>query len=1358
MAELRKMHLTISKGMKLSCTVEQASEDVIVVSLKHKTKEYRGVLLDSSERRLPAGLCFNSDNGTTKPDGENAGSSGADGVDPTQPKEVKGVTLDCRYSYNNDPAKYNEQPLPTTSAISIRPARGKQVRNIRLRPRQTLCSKCKAAIHDSKSKSPNKFPKPDGQEQESHPHNTRYRAALSSKPNDTPNTPPGPTLRSGSRNKRSESTPKVLLENIRPKREVKPTAKKREADAAQRSRLAEASAKKNNVLEERTSDTSAGSGASRHDMNKTVEQLTNDRKEDENSRVMLERSVSIDNPTALGQYNKQPVVRLDKSAVNNMNIRTEVKEEKQEKAPTISIVNIRSTPAIKISYGAGDRDVLKIPPRLPGADMKSPDDHSTADESPAPVTPPHPPSPPQKKTKKASRRTRDKQKQRYRIINDGDAAASEVHAPGIKITGYHRKHKRKHKHRHASSEDENFNSEADIPPPAKLPAIITKLSVVPSNDLNGNEKKGDSEVLKDSSNETPTRQEEFVDHVAKSPFDISDSVNSVRRNETQIDFGFDDDPLKLKTEDTDTMAEDIKLDPPSPSQVNQREDLLDQSETATSESLPVKLDVKPFEMWGSPVGTPAFETEGSPTHIEAPPFQSDDSQDGLIVGPLRMGSSPTKDENLSSFDSVPTSPPQAAEDREEAEPSLEEEKKEPVPYGVGMFEDLTPDEDEDDHDDNNVSQPMYQLPKKPRLSMYSGWSNDGLSASSHVPGYLSKKAEDPASLYSNQSGVYQNGPSSFFSPGPSSLYTGNSSNFPSSPAPRIQNSPTPIIQRSPVSIFNYSASRYQSSPNRRFGSSPSRRFHSMGDSGSRQQSVIAGNLNHSRYQGHDVDRFQTTRESISNISSGYHAQSQSHSESDASHSSSSNRYPSKFDSQASFRYQPSNEKSGASRYPSQSQSGGSAVSRLPSTEESSFTTPKSQESVERTSDIQYVWSSGDSGSLPRFAIPSNGSSSVSQYTGQGGTSLLPHYSAHSVDGSLPNQYPSLGSTEARFQTLSESPFKTHSTANVPSPLSLQKNSRSVSSLGSSSVYAEEKERKSVLSAPQYETVDASALFMTHPHIQTPASSSENVSVPRFLNKPLSSSVASQNPVARLQSTDSAKAIGVFTGSPESNASVSMYHQNKVLSGTGSGSQGRLLLGQEQSGSSLTRHPSSSSLSQGNSVSISDSEDDSDNAVPGFVPTTSGVLASDSLSQDVSHTVSMMKLGSQNMSSCVGEDGREIRVGSVQWGKVQGFPWWPCRVLLIKLAHRDHREQTPIIRQVCHVSWFGSRTVSDLHPSELRPFREEFSKRHVKKKRGPYYMAIQQAWDATDTPSLPSMDITSVPAQQHLTLNMQDLVS
>ena len=1298
-------------------------------------------------------MCFNEDSSTVKIEGENAGNSSADGPDHAQPKEVKGVTLDCRYSYNNDPAKYNEQPLPTTSAISIRSARGKQVRNIRLRPRQTLCSKCKAVIHDTKAKSPNKISKPDGegQEQEAHPHNTRYRAALSGKHSDGPNsTAAGPILRSGLRNRRADSTPKVLLENIRPKRDVKPTAKKKDADAAQKSRLTDSSSKKNTQSEEQTSD----SGASRSDSNKRTETIYCSKKEDESSHVMIERSVSLDNPTALSQYNKQPIVRLEKSAVNSLNIRTDGKEEKQEKAPTISIVNIRSTPAITISYGgAGDRDVVKIPPRLPGAELKSPDGHSTADESPAPVSPAPPPSPPQKKVKKASRRTRDKQ--RYRVVNDTNAA-SEVHAPGLKIAGHHRKHKRKHKHRHASSEDENYNSEMGVPPPAKLPAIITKLSVVPPvNDMNGNEKKGDTEVLKDSSNETPTRQEEPVETMAKSPRDISEAFGQVRKEDSSTDFGFDSDPLSLKNEGLDPDSRDTQSDPKSPCCVVRKEtEFTDQSKSETNERSPIKTEVKPFAMWGSPVKieAPPFEMEGSPARIEAPPFQSDDSQDGLIIGPLRIGASPVKDDSTKSFDDLSVTPPPAQrglQDKKEWKHEEAEEKKESVPYGVGVFEDLTPDEDEGDHDDHSVSQPMYQLPKKPRL-MY-GWEGEGLSSASHVTGYLSKKSaavlpEGPSTVYPSRSRVYQNGPGSYFSPspGPSSMYPGNPTTaFPNSPAPRIQNSPPPMIQKSPVPIFNYNSSRYQGSPNRRFGSSPSRRYHSIGEGGSlRQPSVMEGNLRHSgqsslsRFQGHDSDQFQTRREGHSSSSGVYQPQS----ESDLSHSS---RYSTKFGSRSTIRYQPSSDKSAGSRYTSQTES--SSVSRLPSTEDASLVT-KSYRAADSSSKLRYVSSSGDSSSVPRFAIPSDGSSSAPKYSGQRGSSSLTHYSNHPSEGSLPNQYQSLSSTELRFQN--DTQYKNPSSASIPSSpsgLSLQTSGRS---LVAGSVYHSDKDRKStVLTAPRYETVDTSALFMTHSHDHNPASSGDSSSVPSFLSKPSSTSASSQNPVTRVPSIDSAKPASLFAAPSGQNAPVPFLSQDsKFVCGTSGGSQGSGVLfrsqGQSSSSLTVTSRPSSSGLSQGH---VSDSEDDCDNAVPGFVP------------QDISR-LPMMKIQTQNLSSCMTEDRREIRVGDVQWGKVQGFPWWPCRVMSIKLTHRDHREQELIVTQVCHVSWFGSTTVSDLHPSELRPFREEFPKRHMKKKRGPYQVAVQQAMLATElTPAV--LDASRASVQQPINLGlMHDLVS
>ncbi|KAK7110964.1 hypothetical protein V1264_014753 [Littorina saxatilis] len=1375
MADLRRMHLTISKGMKLTCTVEQALEDVIVVSLKHKAKEFRGILMDASERHLPPGLCFNQDSGSIKTEGENSGNSSTDGPEQPQIKELRGVTLDCRYSYNNDPAKYNEQPLPAASAISIRPARGKQVRNIRLRPRQTLCSKCKAAIHDSKSKSPNKNPKTEGegQDQEAHPHNTRFRAAQSGKPTDGANAAAGPTLRSGAKNRRSDSTPKVLLENIRPKRDVKPTAKKKDADAAAQRKQSESTARKSAASEEQSSDSS---GAKSDLLVKQQDRVNFGKREDETLRVMMERSVSLDNPSALSQYNKQPVVRLDKTAVNNMNYRPEVKEEKQEKAPTISIVNIRSTPAIKISYGgAGDRDVVKIPPRLPGAELKSPDSQSTADESPAPVSPAPPPSPPQKKTKKASKRTRDKQ--RYRIVNEGDSA-SEMNAQGIKIVGHHRKHKRKHRHRHASSEDENFNSEVGAPPPAKQPAIITKFSVVPPvNDMNGNEKKSDSEVLKDSSNETPTRQDEPGEGVNKSPREGNELHSQVRsRREGAAEFTFNSDPLSLRAEFLDAVPHDTSSVLKSPScGINRPKEFINQFKAEIRDGSPARSDTKAFEMWGSPakIEAPTFEMDGSPDGIEAPPFQSDDSQDGLIIGPLTLGNSPGREDDQLSCDSLSVSPPPVRESREDREVKEGDGgRKESVPYGVGVFEDLTPDEDEDDHQDHNVSQPMYQLPlaKKPRM-MYGGWARESLSPAPSVPSYLSKKSAAVLSeSYPNRSRMYQNGPSSYFapSPGSSSMYPPDPSTvFPHNPAPRIQNSPTPMIHKSPVPIFNYHSSRYQGSPNRRFGSSPSRRYHSINESASsRTHSIIEGTIrhsshgSHSRYQGHESEPYTAARDSHSSSSGRY----VSRAESEMPHPASSSRFhPNKFESRSTIRYQPPSEKSTGSIFTSPPES--SSVPRLSAVEDTSSSGTKPYRAGERSSTLQYVSSPGDAGSVPRFAVPRDSNHLASQYPSQGSTGSLQRYPSHPVEGSLPNQYPSLGSTDSRYQPHSDGRYKPPNSANIPSPLSLQSNSRS----SSGSMYPPEKDRKnSASSAACYETVDTSALFMTHSLGHNAVPSNDNSSVPNYLSKPLSqssSSSSSQIPAARVPSSESAKSSHMFSAIPGQSASVSFLRQDpsipKLVAG-GDGGQSVVFhsAGSNSSSgsSSITRHASSSSLSQGHlPVMLSDSEDDSDNAVPGFVPTP-GMLGSGSRSEDISR-MPMMKIHSQNLSSCMTGEGREIRVGDVQWGKVQGFPWWPCRIMTIKMTHRDHREQDLIVTQVCHVSWFGSSTVSDLPPSELRPFREEFMRRHNKKKRGPYQVAVQQAMMATELTTLSAPDASRAHSQQPLSLGlMHDLVS
>ena len=102
---------------------------------------------------------------------------------------------------------------------------------------------------------------------------------------------------------------------------------------------------------------------------------------------------------------------------------------------------------------------------------------------------------------------------------------------------------------------------------------------------------------------------------------------------------------------------------------------------------------------------------------------------------------------------------------------------------------------------------------------------------------------------------------------------------------------------------------------------------------------------------------------------------------------------------------------------------------------------------------------------------------------------------------------------------------------------------------------------------------------------------------------------------------------------------------------------------------------------------------------------------------------MMKIQTNSVSKCVTPDGRKISIGDIVWGKIQGFPWWPSRVLSIAISKRDN---DVVLRQVAHVSWFGSSTMSNIQCSDLFPFLEDFKVRYKRKKRGPYKVAIKQA--------------------------------
>ncbi|CAG5126483.1 unnamed protein product [Candidula unifasciata] len=140
--------------------------------------------------------------------------------------------------------------------------------------------------------------------------------------------------------------------------------------------------------------------------------------------------------------------------------------------------------------------------------------------------------------------------------------------------------------------------------------------------------------------------------------------------------------------------------------------------------------------------------------------------------------------------------------------------------------------------------------------------------------------------------------------------------------------------------------------------------------------------------------------------------------------------------------------------------------------------------------------------------------------------------------------------------------------------------------------------------------------------------------------------------------------------------------------------------------------------------FSDFSDDSGDCINDFFPGPQSPPMEDE-DKDIIKPL-MMKIQTQNVDGCVLEEGREIHVGDIVWGKIQGFPWWPGRVSNITVTQRDNNV---IITRVANVAWFGSNTVSHMHCSDLFPFLEDFKTRYNKKKKGQYRVAIKQATSA-----------------------------
>uniref|UniRef100_A0A0A9YNJ6 PWWP domain-containing protein 2B n=5 Tax=Lygus hesperus TaxID=30085 RepID=A0A0A9YNJ6_LYGHE len=107
-------------------------------------------------------------------------------------------------------------------------------------------------------------------------------------------------------------------------------------------------------------------------------------------------------------------------------------------------------------------------------------------------------------------------------------------------------------------------------------------------------------------------------------------------------------------------------------------------------------------------------------------------------------------------------------------------------------------------------------------------------------------------------------------------------------------------------------------------------------------------------------------------------------------------------------------------------------------------------------------------------------------------------------------------------------------------------------------------------------------------------------------------------------------------------------------------------------------------------------------------------------------------GTSDVNSCKTTDGSVVAVGDIVWGKIQGCPWWPGKILNILIKSENNSWHA-------HVSWYGSTTSSMMPCDQLSPFLQTFKVRYNKRKKSAGYKeAIRQATTeaSASNPDLP----------------------
>jgi len=116
----------------------------------------------------------------------------------------------------------------------------------------------------------------------------------------------------------------------------------------------------------------------------------------------------------------------------------------------------------------------------------------------------------------------------------------------------------------------------------------------------------------------------------------------------------------------------------------------------------------------------------------------------------------------------------------------------------------------------------------------------------------------------------------------------------------------------------------------------------------------------------------------------------------------------------------------------------------------------------------------------------------------------------------------------------------------------------------------------------------------------------------------------------------------------------------------------------------------------------------------------------------------------SVESALLSDGHTMCVGDVVWGKAEGNPWWPGKVLNLMMI--DEGTDRDDMRAHAQLSWYTSSTTTTIPCTEVKPFLECYEEQINKRKRGNYREAVKLATeDARQASSIPLAGLSPSPS-------------